>query len=156
MRKRESKFRGVHVVVPDRNVQSETVERESLSPKIQKLKKGNSLHRILNKPSVVIDGVVEHLKEDLITDFGSIPRLLSWATSKDGVKNKLAYCFHDDGYETNRFGGQKRTDRICGAILLACGTSRYEVYKVYYGLRIGGWVAFKRYRNIEKTPFNFN
>ena len=151
LRKREAKFKGVHVVVADRNVQDETVDREHLTPRLRRLKTGDNLHRILNTPEAIIDGVVERVDAGFITDFGSIPRYLKWATSKDGIRNKMAYCFHDDAYESNRFGSQKRADRVCGALLLACGTSRYEVYKVYYSLRIGGWKAFNRYRKLENV-----
>ena len=150
MKKREAKFRGVHVIVASRVVSDETVDREELSERLKLLKVGDSLHRILDDVEAVVDGAVERVEEGYITDFGSIPRLLRWATSKDGIRNKLAYCFHDDAYETNRFGSQKKADRVCGAILLACGTSKYEVYKVYYGLRIGGWRAFNRYRKFDE------
>lgn len=90
-----------------------------------------------------------HVKAGYLTDFSSVPKIGRVILDKDGVRNKVASVAHDELYESGSLP-RKLADQIYRDLLVACGTSRWKAWVAYRSLRAGGWVAYNRYRKLEK------
>jgi hypothetical protein len=84
------------------------------------------------------------------TDFASIPRGLWNILPPVGKYDSAAVC-HDKLYRDGGFDGQPidrgTADRVLREAMDVCGVGRLQRWLIYSGLRIGGWVVWKRYRS---------
>tara|TARA_R110000803_G_scaffold3216_3_gene10930 strand:- start:3472 stop:3849 length:378 start_codon:yes stop_codon:yes gene_type:complete len=89
-------------------------------------------------------------EKNFVTDFASIPRLFrAIITGQDNTKrgaviHDYLYLFQPEGV-TRRYAD--------GIMLMAMlegpdemRVSKWKAYMVYYGVRMGGWVAWNRYK----------
>jgi hypothetical protein len=77
-----------------------------------------------------------------ITDMGSVPRIFWWLIDPWGPPAK-AFIIHDYLYST-----KERSRLVSDAILLeameVCGVDPVTRWLIYRGVRIGGWVPWKK------------
>jgi len=79
---------------------------------------------------------------DFITDFGSVPSGLRWLVPAYG-RGKKAYVLHDWLYKTQELV-RKDADGIMRRVLRELGMSRVRRWSAWAGVRIGGWLPWKR------------
>lgn len=81
-----------------------------------------------------------------LTDGASIPRFawISTGTPFD-PRHIRAAIFHDYLYQVDGVT-RLEADALFRAILVKDGVSHYQAVKMYWALRVGGWVAWRRYR----------
>lgn len=96
---------------------------------------------------------------DFVTDFGSIPRLLWWVRGLSPFgRLRRAYVIHDQLYQRpvvqSATGTRPVTRKEADLILLegchVLGASWLNRRIIYRGVRLGGWVAWRRYRRAER------
>lgn len=83
------------------------------------------------------------------TDGASIPRF-AWMTTGTpyAPRHIRAAVVHDYLYQVGHIT-RLEADAIFRALLLQDGVSRYQAGKMFWALRLGGWVAWRRYRKRE-------
>ncbi len=87
------------------------------------------------------------------TDFASIPRLLwSLVGSPAGGRYRRAAVLHDYLYAHGAALWLKRSeaDAVFREAMLVSGVTPAKARIIYYGVRIGGWITWRRYRKQEK------
>lgn len=102
-------------------------------------------------------------KKGFVTDFGSIPRLLWWVRGLSPFgRLRRAYTIHDLLYQQPviclRAGGhrpvtRKEADRILLEGCAVLGASWLNRRLIYRGVRLWGWVTWRRYRRAERTAY---
>jgi hypothetical protein len=85
-------------------------------------------------------GVVYAIPRGFITDLASIPRLLRWMFSVNGISREPA-VLHDFLYSTQPCT-RAEADALFLEALKAVGASAVECRALYWGVRMGGWVAW--------------
>src|SRR5262245_43933742 len=99
--------------------------------------------------SAVLGGVLT-VPAGFPTDFASIPRGLWTILPPVGKYDAGAVC-HDKLYRDGAFGGRSIArgvaDRMLHEAMVVSGVGRVQRYLIYAGLRIGGWVVWRRYRS---------
>ncbi len=122
-------------------------------------------HWLLHEPFIYILGPDTSGKERVevpkgfVTDFASVPRPL-WNILPPTGKYGKAAVIHDFLYQRRavttflnglaiRFVERGEADAILNEGMEVLGVSRFTRWIVYYGVRIGGWAAWKRYRDTE-------
>lgn len=78
------------------------------------------------------------------TDFASVPRAL-WVIFPPAGLYSRAAVFHDWLYQ---FGAMSRADadRAFLVAMTALGVPWWQREAMYYGVRIGGWLAWRKYK----------
>ena len=76
------------------------------------------------------------------TDFASVPRLL-WPLLPPQGRHSKAAVVHDWLYR-HRVASRGISDRIFYDAMIDSGVKRWRAYLMWLGLRVGGWVAWKR------------
>lgn len=78
------------------------------------------------------------------TDLASIPQVL-WSVLPKVGKWDLAAVVHDYLYQT---GGCTRTqaDAVLREAMIVSGVAGRRRFEIYWGVRLGGWVAWNKYR----------
>jgi hypothetical protein len=123
----------------------------------------------------LVDGVRQVLEEPLahvtpdglwtivvpagfVTDYASIPRLLQAILPPRGKGNR-SNIVHDYLYQTAPIDprtGRRVTQRAADGVKLAgdrlLGEPWLRRWAMYVGLRLGGWVAWGRYRHAPAVP----
>lgn len=84
------------------------------------------------------------------TDFASVPRLLRTIVDPSKLESSWAAVIHDKLYQDGPELGWTRAeaDQEFADILAELGTSPSDVWLMHRGLRVGGWVAWQRYRQV--------
>jgi hypothetical protein len=97
--------------------------------------------------SGMIKGKAIHVEVPMgfITDFASIPLLLQPIVGKPTGRHGVAAVVHDYGYAHNRYD-QETWDMIMLDIMKLSGVGWLRRNTIYYGLRVGGFVAWNKYR----------
>jgi len=103
------------------------------------------------------------LQERRIVNGASIPYLVQWLIPKSGKWNRPA-GFHDVGYEDGGFWilqpdgtllfkklSQKEVDYVYLKLMQGRGVPAWNRNCQYRGLRMGGWVAWNKYRKLDKN-----
>ena len=109
-------------------------------------------------------GLFVEVPEGTITDLASIPKLVRWLIPKVGKDAQGAVC-HDVMYRTGCMSIQ-RANSLTGSVsneavpisrgmadsmyhqaMIALGVSTARRKAIYYGLIVGGWVAWNNHRN---------
>lgn len=95
-----------------------------------------------------------------ITDFASIPRPLWWLWPPSQGPYLPATLVHDclykTAYVTHRFTGKRRVigraeaDYVMLDIMNVCETPLATQRGLYRGVRLGGWLAWRRHRKAER------
>jgi hypothetical protein len=85
----------------------------------------------------------------LKTDLGSIPQMLQGIFPKDG-KAMFAYILHDYLYKIGKFT-RSESDDILENAMKRLGVGWGTRKSVRTGLALGGWVAWNKHREKEKT-----
>lgn len=78
-----------------------------------------------------------------ITDFASVPRLLWVIFPPFGVYTKAA-VFHDWLYQFGEFT-RAESDKAFLDAMVSLGVPIWKRTSMYYGVRLGGWRAWKEY-----------
>lgn len=76
-----------------------------------------------------------------ITDFASTPNFLWWWLPPFGKYTKAA-VIHDYIYQT-KSRTRKEADQIFKEAMIVGGTRKWKAKLMYWGVRIGGWLAWK-------------
>lgn len=82
------------------------------------------------------------------TDFASIPRMLRFIYPKEG-RHRRAAILHDYLYQTGKVS-RRVADQIFLEVMRQDGVAYWRRCSMYWGVRLGGWVAYNRYRKEEK------
>ena len=98
-------------------------------------------------------GTVATIRRGFLYDFGSIPRffwrVLFPPTGDRGNPAGVAFTFHDWLYCHQEMDGVPITravaDSIMLEILLYTGCSKWKSLAVYRGVRLGGWVPWRKH-----------
>jgi hypothetical protein len=85
----------------------------------------------------------------LITDYGSIPKILHNIISPTG-KATYGYVIHDLLYQTGMFERSK-CDAILDEAMKVLNVGWFTRKTVMAGLKVGGWVAYNNYRKREQN-----
>lgn len=81
--------------------------------------------------------------KDFLTDFASVPRIVG-AYLLFGGKGQRAAIVHDWMYSNPGLFDRKLADDLFLEALFASGYSAAVAYPMYLGVRVGGWVAWKK------------
>lgn len=94
-------------------------------------------------------GLLVTVPEGFETDYASIPQAL-WAVLPPVGRYDRAAVLHDYLYVHN---GVERSvaDAILNEAMEVAGVSRVQRWIIYSGVRIGGWVPWKRYRDADEV-----
>lgn len=93
-----------------------------------------------------------------VTDFASIPRPLWWLWPPSQGPYLVAALVHDclykTGYVTYADGTTRaitrgEADRVMLDVMKACGTPLWTRRGIYRGVRVGGWVAWRKHRKAD-------
>lgn len=86
------------------------------------------------------------IDEGFQTDGASIPRF-AWITTGTpfAPEHIRAAVIHDYLYQTGKTD-RKTADQVFQAFLLTDGVSGYQAWKMFWALRLFGWIAWRRYR----------
>jgi hypothetical protein len=105
---------------------------------------------LLRDLNLEIEGDPIRIPADTVTDFSSIPWfgriLVRWS------KVDIAGVVHDRYYQTGLIS-RARADAIWRLVAVA-GEHRANAFQAWVGwfaLRVGGWIAWRRYRRREKS-----
>ncbi len=86
-----------------------------------------------------------------LTDYGSIPEILDWipGLAGNGTDADCSYLLHDYLYSEHRAGRGKVKDRAEADVLLlealkVCGVGYVRRYTIYWGVRVGGGIAWNK------------
>ena len=89
------------------------------------------------------NGMIIKVPKGFITDFASVPRLF-WVILPPWERYGKAAVLHDYLYQSQKF-----IRLMCDAIFFEAMTvlkvPKWKKYLLYLGVRVGGWVPFKRY-----------
>lgn len=96
------------------------------------------------------DGPVIELPAGFRTDFASIPRLF-WNILPPWGKYGKAAVIHDWLYKSGVFS-RERSDEIFLEAMKLLGVSTAVRYIIYYGVRLGGWIAWSGHRKVQSIP----
>lgn len=87
------------------------------------------------------------------TDFNSQPRVL-WNVLPPTEYGESA-VLHDDLYREGKLNGvvidRELADRVHREFLIWRGAPKWKVGAYFYGLRLGGWLVWRRYRKAEEA-----
>lgn len=75
-------------------------------------------------------------------DLASVPRVLWWWASPDG-KYRAAAVIHDFLYRTQECS-RRAADAVFYHAMRAAGVRRTQALAMWAGVRLGGWVAWRR------------
>ena len=93
-------------------------------------------------------GMYIRVPKGFITDFASIPRLF-WTILPPWGKYGKAAVLHDYLYHSQKF-----IRELCDAIFLEAmvvlGVKKWKRFLLYFGVRIGGWLPYKRYKKAKE------
>ena len=89
---------------------------------------------------------VVEIPAGFISDFASIPPIMRSFISPTHVKISRPAWLHDFAYATNYRDSRRISDDLIMCGMMVEGASRVLREVVYAGVRIGGWVAWDRYR----------
>lgn len=89
-------------------------------------------------------GKVYPIPRGFITDLASIPRLLRWMFSINGLSREPA-VLHDFLYSMQPVT-RAQADALFLEALTACGVGIVQRNALYYGVRAGGWVAWNKHK----------
>lgn len=78
------------------------------------------------------------------SDLASIPKIFHPVLPKLG-KYSIPSIIHDFLYESGLFS-RKESDKIFDYLNKMYGVKLWKRKAIYYGLRVGGWVAWNKYR----------
>ena len=98
---------------------------------------------LLNDLVVVVDGKKLYIPAGTTTDFASVPRLLWWLFPPHDKDYLVASIVHDFFYRT-QIRSRKEADEIFLKLMLKNGTPKWKAYLMYGAVRIFGWIAWKR------------
>lgn len=99
-----------------------------------------------------------HVAAGFVTDFASIPRPLWWLWPPSQGPYLAAALVHDclykAGYVTRADGTARvinrgEADRVMLDVMRACDTPLWTQRGIYRGVRVGGWVAWRRHRKAD-------
>jgi len=82
-----------------------------------------------------------------VTDLGSVPWWATWLVPRDD-EGRPAYVLHDYHYRTGQVS-RRDADGILRRTLRERGYGRVRRWTAWAGVRLGGWVAWRRWRRIE-------
>lgn len=87
------------------------------------------------------------------TDLASVPRLplVYWTT---GDRTITAAVIHDRLYAVAKIAGNRITRAMADKVMLDAmkkeGVPRRQRWAIYLGVRVGGWIAWRRHRSNER------
>lgn len=96
-------------------------------------------------------GLVIEMPKGARTDFASIPRIL-WNILPPWGRYGKACVIHDWLYQSGELT-RKRSDEILLEAMKVLAVGNAARYAIYWGVRIGGWVAWNKHRKEDKPLF---
>lgn len=88
-----------------------------------------------------------------VTDFNSVPRILTNLIPREEYGE--AAVLHDLLYRDGRYNGvvidREFADRVHREFLIWKGAPTWKVKAIFFALRIGGWVPWRKYRKAEEA-----
>lgn len=90
-----------------------------------------------------------HVPTKFVTDLGSVPQIL-WNVVPPISRADGAFVVHDWLYQE---GGVTReeADGVLLEAMIARHVKSDRAHTIYYGVRLGGWHAWRKYRKMEKV-----
>jgi hypothetical protein len=85
-----------------------------------------------------------------VTDFASIPRFF-WRVIGAPAEGKyrLAAVVHDYLYRTPGICMRNQADSVLREAMVVSGCSAFDVHAIYWGVRLGGWLAWNANRRAK-------
>lgn len=102
------------------------------------------LYRPLVYASALLDQVIR-IPEGFKTDFASIPRVM-WRVLPKSGRYDAAGVVHDYLYFTGEVS-RKEADRVLVEAAAASGVGSKTCKIIYAGVRLGGWLPWRKYRH---------
>lgn len=88
------------------------------------------------------------IEAGLITDFGSVPQIFHSLISPIGLATR-AYVLHDFLYQRQHLS-RGMSDYILLEAMKVLGVRPLHRRAVYYGVRLGGWMAWRKHAKENK------
>ncbi len=106
-------------------------------------------HDIVEKP-LIFQGRDQRFEVPVgfVTDMASVPRAFWTLWPPVGVYS-LAAVLHDYLYATG-IVSRKDADGIFRRAMRVSGTGRFTRWPLYWGVRLGGWFAWRKHRKSDK------
>lgn len=91
-----------------------------------------------------------------VTDLDSVPRLpFAYMLTKNA--SVIGAIVHDHLYRTGKRNGKtitrKEADDVFNEVMIAEGVKDWQRVMIYTGVRVGGWLPWKRYREGYKEDW---
>lgn len=108
---------------------------------------------VLNSPYVVVSDTLGRIEipTGFVSDFNSVPWLLTNILPK--IQHPAAAWPHDFLYQKGELNGVKvqriDADRVHREFLIWGLAAPWKVAAMYDGLRLGGWVPWRKYRKAD-------
>lgn len=105
------------------------------------------------------DGITYDMPEGSLTDGGSVPRPLWWLYPPFGEDDEPAFVLHDRLYkDAELFAGDDhghlsrgRADALLKEAAEALDYRRSGAAMIFAGVRAGGWLTWRRYRQANQA-----
>lgn len=106
----------------------------------------------------ILNGIEYHIKPGFVTNLGSVPKIFRNLVDK-ADETTLAYIIHDYLYSKDAEGvTRKDADKTLYKVALMCKQTKFEAGLAWIGVRIGGWLKFKKnsasYTEVPKELIN--
>lgn len=105
---------------------------------------GRQLWQVIDHPFAYrsdVAGTTIVIPVGFVTDFASIPRALSWIFGDVAHRASLP---HDFEYSKKGSLTQEIADKVLLEACLLSGIPAWKAKLIYAGVRVGGWLAFRR------------
>lgn len=88
----------------------------------------------------------------MLSDKGSVPDFIPDDIADDGgwLWQLVAYFIHDAGYSSNYYT-RKFWDKLLKQLLLKGGVDKWEAFRIYWGVRLGGWVSYEKPAHVVES-----
>jgi len=94
-----------------------------------------------------INGVKHSIRPGFVTNLGSVPKLVRHIVDPSD-ESMLAFIIHDYLYSKSVTGiSRKDADKALYKIALICEQDRLEAGLTWLGVRVGGWIPFKKFNS---------
>ena len=121
---------------------------------------GDGSRMVLEQPlryrSDLLAGIVD-VQSGFVTDFASIPKVLWNVLPPHGAYDRPAIV-HDKLYQDGTFQGvaidRGTADRVLLEGMKVVGVSTWQRWAIFAGVRTGGFIAWKHYRESDSEPLS--
>lgn len=100
-----------------------------------------------------VDADIHRVPSGWLSDGYSVPEIL-WGLCR-GLRSRLPAYSHDHAYVMHDMS-RKQADANLRDGIISTGGNRWTAWKVWAGVRLGGWIAWNKYERMRKAGINLD